>query len=90
MRSIVPATIDCYFYRFKTIQNNASTDESRQDESVNRPSTTTSMESTYSINLTDFFTERERVKCSPNKLETKDFLKTGSMDCELNPSGEHE
>ena len=82
----------CYhrprFHRFKTIQNNASTDESRQDERVNRPSSTTSVGSASSFDSTNSFTnKRERVMCSPYQSEIKDSLRTGSMDYKLNPSG---
>ena len=45
-------------YGFEKVRNNASADESDKDERVNRPSSTTSMESTHSLASTDSFTDK--------------------------------
>ena len=63
------------FHRFKKVQNNASTDESDKDERVNRPSSTTSMESTHSFASTDSFTDKRECDVLSPPIRNQGYIK---------------
>lgn len=63
------------FHRFDQSQNNAtSTDESDKDERVPRPSSTTSVESSYSTNSLGSFSDQRESSLLPTNLADCDYM----------------